>query len=694
MGPASHFLADLVTVLGVAAVTTVLFHWLRQPVVLGYVLAGLIIGPHVSIPLVADARLISTLSELGVILLMFSIGIELDLRKIARIGPQAGLTALIEVGMMVSLGFLLGQLLGWSASASLFLGGVVGISSTMLVARTFEERRPDPKVGELVFAILVFEDILAILLLAILTAVATGAGLSAEEVATTTGKLAGFLVVLLVGGLFLIPRAVRLVARMERSETLLVASLGVCFGMAHLAELAGYSVALGAFIAGMLIAESGEGHKVEALVHPFRDVFAAIFFVAVGMTIDPELVAGEWPAALAVTALVVVGKVLGVSIGSFLAGNGMRRSVQAGMSLAQIGELSFVIAGVGVASGIAPPSLLPIAVAVCCATAFATPWMIRGSDRVAKFVDARLPRALQTFVTFYESWIEQMGKSQQRQSRWRRLRRTILVLLIDATALAATVIGTSVAMPRIEPWLTARVGSRAVAVLAIVAAAAAVSALFLFGVLRCARRLALMLAAEIIPVHRDGHVDLGTAPRRVLVLVFELAAILAIGLPLAALLQPFVPAGGVVLLVVVLVLTYLAWRSVTNLHGHVRAGSELIVEALVTARRAPAEAPTLDQVEEMLPGFAGLASARLDLGSPALGQSLAALNLRALTGASVLAVTRDDGAIPFPGADEVLREGDVLALAGSDEAVAAAVVILTGRVPAPDPATAAAAAAP
>ncbi len=679
MGPASHFLADLVTVLGVAAVTTVLFHWLKQPVVLGYVLAGLIIGPHVSIPLVADAKLIATLSELGVILLMFSIGIELDLRKIVRIGPQAGITALIEVSMMVSLGFLLGRLLGWNSTQSLFLGGVVGISSTMLVARSFEERKPDPRVGELVFAILVFEDILAILLLAILTAVVSGAGLSTEQVAATTGELAGFLFALLVGGLLVVPRGIRMVARMERSETLLVASLGVCFGMAHLAELAGYSIALGAFIAGMMIAESGQGHKVEALVHPFRDVFAAIFFVAVGMTIDPQLIAGQWPAVLAVTALVMVGKLLGVTFGAFVAGNGIHRSVQAGMSLAQIGELSFVIAGLGVASGAAPPALLPIAVAVSCLTAFATPWMIRDSDRVASFVDARLPRPLQTFVTFYGSWIEQMGRSQQRKSRWQRLRSTIILMLVDAGALAAAVIGTSLLLPRLTPRLTEYVGSRAAAALIVIGVGTAIAAIFLFGVIRCARRLAVLLASEIIPAVEGGKLDLGTAPRRVMVLTFELVAILAVGLPLAALLQPFVPAGGAVLLVVVLVLTYLAWRSLANLEGHVRAGSELIVEALVTARRAPTEAPTLDQVEAMLPGFAGLAPARLDAGSPAVGLSLAQLNLRALTGASVLAITRDDGSVAFPTAAEILRVGDVLALAGSDEAVAAATALLVGE---------------
>ncbi|MCA9676106.1 MAG: cation:proton antiporter, partial [Myxococcales bacterium] len=616
MGHGAHFLADLVIVLGAAAVATVLFHALRLPLVLGYILAGLIIGPHVPVPLVADPALVGALSELGVILLMFSIGTELDLGKLARVGPQAGVTAAIEVGLMVTLGYLLGQTLGWTATECLFLGGIVGVSSTMLVARSFAERRPDPAVAELVFAILVFEDILAILLLAVLTAVASGAGLSAGDVARTSGELAGFLAALLFGGLLVVPRLIRLVARTRRDETLLITALGVCFAMAYLAELAGYSVALGAFIAGMLVAESGQRDRIEALVHPLRDLFAAIFFVAVGMTIDPRLIADGWVPAVAATALVIGGKLFGVSIGAVLAGTGLRRAVQAGMSLAQIGELSFVIAGLGVSSGVTGPGLLAVAVAVSCATALATPWMARGGDRFAGYVDARLPRPLQTFITLYGAWIDRMRQGPERDSRWRRIRRPVVGLVVEGGLLAATVIGTALVLPRAWPRLDAQLGvGRLGGELIVGGAGGAVAALFLISVLRRARRLGQTLAAEVIPHRGDGQLDLGTAPRRVLVAGLELVAFLAIGLPVAAVVQPFFPEGGAIVLAVALGLAALGWRSLTNLQGHVRAGSELIVEALAKARGAPAP-PRLDQVEAMLPGLSGLTSVRLAADAP------------------------------------------------------------------------------
>jgi CPA2 family monovalent cation:H+ antiporter-2 len=684
--PGSHVLVELLVVLGTAALTTVIFQALRQPVALGYVLAGLLVGPHVPVPLVANTELIATLSELGVILLMFSIGLEMRLHTIRRVGLSAGMTATLEVGGMVSLGYLIGLAFGWSGTEALFAGACVGISSTMLVAKTFEESKISGAFVEVVYAILVFEDLIAILLLAILTAVASGAGLSAEELVRTVGQLLGFLAAILVGGMLVIPRAIRLIARLGRSETLLIASLAVSFGMAVLAERAGYSVALGAFVGGMLVAESGHAHEVDAGIRPFRDVFAAIFFVSVGMTVDPALIAEHWLPIIVFTIVVIVGKAAGVTVGAFLAGNGLPRSVRAGLSLAQIGELSFVIAGLGVGAGVTRELLLPVMVSVSCLTAFATPWLVRKSDRIAGAVDARLPGPLQTFVTFYGSWIERLRNAPRRDSLWTRLRVPVIVLLLDATLLGAVVIGAAIATPRFAGDLATKASIDAtVARAVIIGAACAFSLLFLVGVIRHARRVARILAAEVIPTGERGAVDLGTAPRRVLVGTLELAIVLVVGVPLGAVVQPFVPGGGAVIVLPVLVLALAIWRATANLHGHVRAGSELIVEALARQQgRAKTEpgapsSPDLAQVEALLPGFAGLAPITLAAGSPAIGQSLADLNLRAITGASVLAITREHGGGAAPSPHEVLRAGDVLALAGSDEAVAAARTLLLGE---------------
>src|SRR6059036_3288486 len=229
MQDAHEFLRSLTVVLAVAAVTTVLFQRLRQPVVLGYLIAGLIVGPHVPIPLVANPAVVQTLSELGVILLMFSLGLEFSVRKLIVVGPTAGLTALLQSSLMVWLGFMIGRLFGWTMLESLFAGAVIAISSTTIIAKAFDEQGITGRLRELVVGILVVEDLIAILLMAILTAIASGSGLSAGPLAATIGRLAAFLVGLVAVGMVLVPRTVRAVNRLKRRETTLVASIGLCF---------------------------------------------------------------------------------------------------------------------------------------------------------------------------------------------------------------------------------------------------------------------------------------------------------------------------------------------------------------------------------------------------------------------------------------------------------------------------------
>jgi CPA2 family monovalent cation:H+ antiporter-2 len=235
MHDANAFLEALTIVLCTAGVTTVVCQWLRQPVVLGYIVAGLIVGPHVPIPLVADPAIVHTLSELGVILLMFSLGLEFSLRKLARVGLTAGLTAIIQCSVMLWLGFLVARALGWTSRESVFVGAIVAISSTTIIAKAFDEQKIGGKLRELVIGVLIVEDLVAILLMAVLTAIARGGGLSAAALAESTGRLAAFLIGLLAIGLLVVPRAVRIIGKLGRSETTLVASIGICFGMALLA---------------------------------------------------------------------------------------------------------------------------------------------------------------------------------------------------------------------------------------------------------------------------------------------------------------------------------------------------------------------------------------------------------------------------------------------------------------------------
>ncbi|MGE5743652.1 MAG: cation:proton antiporter, partial [Gemmatimonadota bacterium] len=239
---AHEFLKSLTIVLAVAAVTTIVFQRLRQPVVLGYLMAGLIVGPHLPIPLVADPAVVQTLSELGVILLMFSLGLEFSLRKLAAVGPTAGLTALLQSSLMMWLGFMLGRLFGWTGRESLFTGAIIAISSTTIIAKVFAEQRVTGKLRELVVGILIVQDLIAVLLMAILTGVASGSGLAAGPLIALVARLGTFLFGLIAVGLLLVPRAMRAVIRLNRPETTVIASIGLCFSMALLAQAFGYSV--------------------------------------------------------------------------------------------------------------------------------------------------------------------------------------------------------------------------------------------------------------------------------------------------------------------------------------------------------------------------------------------------------------------------------------------------------------------
>jgi len=670
----SHVLLELVVVLGTAAVVTVVFQALRLPVVLGYVLAGLLIGPHVPVPLVANPKLIHILSELGVILLMFTVGTELRLSAIARVGMPAALTAVFEVALAIVAGTLVATALGWEPVEALFAGACLGISSTMLVAKAFEDHGWKGGFTEIVFGILVFEDLIAIVLLAILAGVSSGTGLDAPDVVRLIARLGGFLLLLLVGGLLVVPRFVRWVAERARRETLLIVSLAICFGASALASHAGYSVALGAFIAGVLIAESNHGETVFHLVLPIRDVFAMVFFVSVGMTIDPAVLASAAPTIGVFTLVVVLTKPLGVLIGVFLGGHGVRPAVRAGLSLSQIGELSFVIAGIGVTTGVARPDLLAIAVGICCITTVTSGVLITRSDELAGWVAGRLPRRIGLFVSFYESWLGRLrGRSDK--TPWRRLRRPIFVLLADTAILIAIVIGGATFSPTIADELGL---DGTAAQITIVAIAAVVATPFIVSLVRRVVVIARLLALEVIPAG-DKDLDLGRAPRRVLIIVFEIGLGLVVGVPLVAVTQPFVPGGWLVVLLVVLALIVVAQRSLRDFDGHVRAGSEMLLELLSHPQQQRTE--ELGQVENVLPGFGGIASITLDAGSLAVGRSLAELDLRAKTGATVLAISRGDGGMATPSPIEPLRPGDILAMAGSDEAISAARTLFEAAPP-------------
>jgi CPA2 family monovalent cation:H+ antiporter-2 len=676
----SHsFLQNLAVVLCVAAVATVVFQKLRQPVVFGYLLAGMIVGPHIAIPLVADVQMVRALSELGVILLMFSLGMEFSIRKLVEVSQKAGAVALFECTVMVSTGYLVGQMMGFTRMESIFTGAIIGISSTTIIVKAFQEQNVKGRVTELVFGILIIEDLIAIFLLTILTTVSRSGAVSAGDLGMTALRLAMFLTALIGFGLLIVPRAVRAVHRLANPETLLVASIGICFAAALIALSFGYSVALGAFIGGSLVAESGHEPEIERLVRPVRDMFAAIFFVSVGMMIDPAALGEHWRAVLVLTLAVIIGKVLAVTVGAFLAGHGRRTAIKAGMSLAQIGEFSFIIASVGVATGMIGSWMYPVAIAVSAITVLTTPLLIKLSNRAAASIDHWLPEPIQTVATLYGSWIERVRNAPRAPTERSATNRVIRIILLDAALLTVLVIGVDVEIERLSALVAGLLATSVERVrFLIVLVAGLIAVPLIYGVITSARSLGLRLARRAFADAQKGKVDPADAPRRALVIVIQIAVVLAVGIPVVAITQPFLPAnqGAFVLALLTLLLLLALWRNASNLQGHARAGAQIIASALAdqmaSSDDARPELRTLDDINAILPGLGEPVAIRVAPESIAAGKSLAQLNLRGATGATILAIKRGDHQIPTPLGRQVIDAGDVLAVAGSHDAIAIA----------------------
>lgn len=407
-----HLITDLGFILIIAALATLLFKKLGQPLVLGYLIAGLLVSPHVPFfPTVTDRESIQVWSEIGVIFLLFSLGLEFSFKKLFKVGGSAGFTAIFEILFMVGLGYLVGQMLGWNNIDSLFFGAILSMSSTTIIVRAFQELgMKGQKYVEFVFGVLVVEDIAAIFLLVLLTAISSSGTFSGLELAFSGLRLLFFVALWFVVGIFMIPIFLRKIRALLEDETTLLVAIGLCFLMVIIAAQVGFSPALGAFVMGSLLAETPEGHKMEELLQSVKNLFAAIFFVSVGMMIDPKVLIEGWDLVLLATAVTIIGKFISTFLGALLSGQPRKKSFQAGMSLAQIGEFSFIIASLGVSLKVTSDFLYPLAIAVSAVTTFTTPYLIKVSLPFNNWVEAKLPLGIKNTLDRYHASFNQEGK--------------------------------------------------------------------------------------------------------------------------------------------------------------------------------------------------------------------------------------------------------------------------------------------
>ena len=662
----ARLLLDLAMVLGVAALTSVLFQRLKQPAVLGYLLAGMIVGPHVPVPLVADLGNVRLMGELGVILLMFTIGLEFSLPRLLHAGPPALLTGTLQVGTQLVAGFLVARLLGWAPLESAFFAASLSIASTMILSKLFDERGIRGALKDTVLGVLLVEDLHAVLLLAALTAAASLGGPSAGAIAGTLLKLAVFLAVLVGAGRLVVPRMVRWVADHARDEVLLVVVAGLCFGLAQLAAWAGFSVAMGAFVAGMLVCESGRGRKVEHLVHPLRDLFAAMFFVAVGMLMEPAVVLRDWPLVLLFTTLVIVVNAVAVTVGATLAGLPLALGIRAGLALGQVGEFGFILLSAGIGLGAVDPSRYALLAAICVATALATPALLSAGEPAARYAERHLPPALKTYLGLYQSWAAALRAPALRKAPGAAVRRTFLQLLLDAILIGLV----GALAPRVmrmgAVWLEGPGAlGHTLAQGAVMLAAAVLVVLLVSRMLRRSR----VLAEHLLDLPGPG--GLGTRPdtRRAFRTGLRLGVLLLTGLPVLAVVLALIPLAslGALGAAAALAIPLLVWRRARDLQKDLNADAEWMGEDARDPWGTPEASATA-----MAGGWRTL---RIGPRCPSLGRNLGDLDLPGGSGVVLVALLRE-GHLLEPRPEAQLQPGDLLALSGPASALDQAEALL------------------
>ena len=632
-------ITDLALILSAAALVTLIFKKLKQPVVLGYIIAGFLVGPNIKLfPTVIEPDSIKTWADIGVIFLLFGLGLEFSFKKLLKVGGVASITAITEVTLTLLLGFGVGQLLKWSYMDSLFLGGILAIASTTIIIRAFDELGvKSQKFAGIVTGVLVVEDLVAVLLMVLLSTVAVSQTFSGGEMIGEVLKLAFFLILWFVSGIFFIPTFFRKVRLLMSEETLLIISLAFCFLMVVLATYVGFSSALGAFIMGSILAETTKAEKIEQLTQSIKTLFGAIFFVSVGMMIDPQMLIKYALPIGAATLVLLFGKPLFVSLGALVAGQPLKIAVQSGMSLSQIGEFSFIIAGLGLSLNVTSDFLYPVAVAVSVLTTFTTPYMIRLSEPVCKRLDTLLPPKLKNTLTRYSIDAQHVTEI----SDWKKVLKSYFINVVIFSVVIITLIVLSTRY--IAPLFSDFEGYKLITTIA----SLIVLSPFLWA-LAFRRTQRQAYATVWMKTERRGPLILLQLSRIVL-------AVLYIGILFQALFSPGVALGGIFASTIILAIFS---KKIKAFYGR--------IEARFLANFHERESGT-NSKEILTPWDSHIAKFEISPQSSFVGKALQKLQIREKCGVNIVAIERGDYVINVPGRENHLYPNDKISVIGTDE---------------------------
>lgn len=442
MSEEANLVKDLALILISAGVFTIISKALKQPLILGYIVAGFLVGPHMGLfPTVTSTVQVKEWSDIGIIFLLFALGLEFSFKKLIKVGSSALITAMTQCLGMFILGFLVGEAIGWSNMESIFLGGMLSMSSTTIIIKAYDDLGyKDRPFAPLVFGALVFEDLIAVVLMVLLSTMAVSNKFAGGEMLIGLAKLVFFLILWFLVGIYMIPTLLKKAHKYLNDEILLLVSLGLCFVMVSLASLAGFSEALGAFVMGSILAETLESEHIMDLTKGIKDLFGAIFFVSVGMMVDPHVIAEHWGTILVLTITVMAGILFFSTSGAVLAGQGLENAVHAGFSLAQLGEFSFIIAGLGVSLGVMRDFIYPVIITVSVITTFTTPYMIKAGTPAYLYLIKKLPAQFVNRINAFST--QERQNSAAAQNEWKRLIKEVaLRVLLYSVILIAIDLG-------------------------------------------------------------------------------------------------------------------------------------------------------------------------------------------------------------------------------------------------------------
>lgn len=639
-------ISDLAFILLLGAVVTLLFKWIKQPVVLGYIVAGFLASPNFTpLPSVTTEANIDFWAQIGIIVLLFSLGLEFSFKKLANSGPSAIVTALIIVSGMMAAGFAIGSAMGLTAINCLFLGGMLSMSSTTIIIKAFTDLGlRQKKFASQVLAVLIVEDLFAVLMMVILSSIATSNGVAGGELLLSVAKLVFFLIIWFLVGVYVLPSFLNRCRRFLNSETLLIVSMGLCLGMAVFSVYCGFSLALGAFVMGSILASTSYAERIETVVTPVKDLFGAVFFISVGMMVRPDIIVQYWPSILTLSVTVIVGMIVFGTFGMLVTAQTLRVSIQSGFSLTQIGEFAFIIATLGMNLGVLDSSIYPIVVAVSVLTTFTTPYFIKFSTPAYNFIERHLPQHLRFLIDRYHS---DAGNEQVRHPKlWTTtLRRYGSRILLYAVVLVAI---NMVARLYFQPWI--------------------VTVLPKYGrIAGLAITLAIMapfLAAMVLPLARifigggkrkDGSVNIAAVAMSILSFI---VALYILGNVIVSVYSIAFGIGAVIVVVMMAILLFS--RRVRSK----MAGMESRFISNLNERDLRRSGKNNNIINDL-----HLAYMTVGNNCKFAGRRLKDSNIRDIYGVNIVNVQRGQRVFSVPGGERRIFPGDVLAVIGTDEQI-------------------------